>query len=664
MGKIINISVLYVEDEAGIRESIERLLNIRIETVYTAKNGKEALELLGRHSVDLIITDIRMPEMDGLTFIEHLRKEGIELPVIITTAFDEAEYMLKAIDLKVDKFIQKPIRISTLLETVVHLSDIILQKRELFRKRQQLESYRQVLEMTTLMMHSSATGEIIDVSDDLKEYFRTNVHKHMEITKLGDLFDEATVNEIIGEIQNLKIFHRTVSMYVGNKRFTMTLTAFPSLIEHDLPSEVTVLLQDITPILEGKEQIIQKLYTDPLTGLPNRQRLFAQLEKDESVLALIIVDIDSFSRINHLYGNETGDALIKEMAKVLAESWPKEHPFCLYRSYADRFVITTPNYPAENQRLFEEIAHAIALKIDQHKFEITENIELDISVTMGMSFGVKDDLFTEASIALNAAKNSKKVFECFCNLRGIKEQFQKNLFIQKKVKRALAENGIINYYQPIVDGEGEIVKYEALVRMRDPEKEGTILTPYDFLEIAKSSKNYVHLTMNVIKNALETFQTSPYGVSINLSYEDIANPQITIYLESMLEKFSGKQITIELLESEGLKDIDLTIEFCTRMKGYGALIAIDDFGSGYSNFEYFFDIPVDFLKIDGSLIKRVNDYKGYLVVEAISNFAKRLGVKTVAEYVENREIFEKLKKLEIDLFQGYYFSPPKPFEEL
>lgn len=660
----MNKIILYVEDDSGVRESIDRMLKIRMKTVYTAKNGREALEILGHNSIDLIITDIRMPEMDGLSFIEHLRKEDIDLPVIITTAFDEPEYMIKAIELKVDKFIQKPIRIAALLESVIHLSEIIIQKRELFMKRQQLESYRQVLEMTHMMMHISPQGEVLQMSNELKEYFRINSQQFIEIVKLADLFDTDTVRSILNDVHDLKIFHRTVPMMIGTKRFTMTLTAFLSVIDHDHPVEVTLLFQDITPILADKEEMIQRLYTDPLTGLPNRQRLFAELENDESMLTLIIIDIDSFSRINHLYGHQAGDELIRKMGEVLSECWPENHPYRLYRSDADRFVITTSSHPLMSPEIFAETAQTIALCIDTYKFEILDNIELDISVTMGMSAGEKDDLFTEASIALNAAKSAKKVFDCFCNLQGVKEQFQKNLFIQKKIKQALAGDGIINHYQPIVDVHGQTVKYEALVRMRDPDNGDILLSPYDFLDIAKSSKNYTNLTKKVIHSALEAFQDSPYGVSINLSYEDIANPQINAYLESMLEKFRGKSITLELLESEGLKDLQLTIDFCTRMKGYGALIAIDDFGSGYSNFEYFFDIPIDLLKIDGSLIKRVNDYRGYLVVEAINDFSKRIGVKTVAEYVENQEIFEKLKKLQIDFFQGYYFASPKPFEEL
>ena len=130
------------------------------------------------------------------------------------------------------------------------------------------------------------------------------------------------------------------------------------------------------------------------------------------------------------------------------------------------------------------------------------------------------------------------------------------------------------------------------------------------------------------------------------------------------EDFKNR-VVFEILESEGIKSYTEVSEFFKEIKKLGGRIAIDDFGSGYSNFEYILKLDVDFIKIDGSLIKNIDkDLYSQVIVETIINFAKKLGIRTVAEYVHSEEVYEMAKNLEIDYCQGYYLSPPKPFEEL
>jgi EAL domain-containing protein (putative c-di-GMP-specific phosphodiesterase class I) len=165
-------------------------------------------------------------------------------------------------------------------------------------------------------------------------------------------------------------------------------------------------------------------------------------------------------------------------------------------------------------------------------------------------------------------------------------------------------------------------------------------------------------------NAFRDFGESDIGFSINLSFDDIANPETAAYLEALFIKYPKANVTLELLESESLRNIEEPIVFFNRMKAYGAKIAIDDFGSGYSNFSHFFDMPLDILKIDGSVVKRIHEPRGYLALKTIITFAENLGVQTVAEFVEDKAIFEKLKGLGVNMYQGYYFSQPKPFDKL
>ena len=157
------------------------------------------------------------------------------------------------------------------------------------------------------------------------------------------------------------------------------------------------------------------------------------------------------------------------------------------------------------------------------------------------------------------------------------------------------------------------------------------------------------------------FKTNEIEFSINLSVMDIAEPQILDYIVMMLQRYSiGSRVVFEIVESEYIENFNIVTSFIDEVKKYGCKIAIDDFGTGYSNFEYLIKLKADYLKIDGSLIKNINtDYNAFLVVSTIVEFSKKLNMQTIAEFVENEEVFKIVQQLGIDYSQGYYFSTPK-----
>lgn len=164
----------------------------------------------------------------------------------------------------------------------------------------------------------------------------------------------------------------------------------------------------------------------------------------------------------------------------------------------------------------------------------------------------------------------------------------------------------------------------------------------------------------MIRSAFETVSTLNEAISINLSIDDMLDPILQEYLEEMLEHYGvGDKVILELLESEGIENFEAVEAFITKMKGYGCRIAIDDFGTGYSNFGYLMRLRADFIKIDGSMIRQLeHDRNARIIVETIVGFAKRMGIETVAEFVENDSIFAIVREIGIDYAQGYHFSPP------
>ena len=173
-------------------------------------------------------------------------------------------------------------------------------------------------------------------------------------------------------------------------------------------------------------------------------------------------------------------------------------------------------------------------------------------------------------------------------------------------------------------------------------------------------KFYNQITKIVINKACQKAQKSQTTVSLNLSIEDILNNDTVLYIEDELEKYGVADLIIfEILESENITDYEKIVTFINRVKKLGSKVAIDDFGSGYSNFVYLLKLKPDYIKIDGSIIKNMNDGENSsLITKTINDFAHSLGIKTIAEFVHCKEIFDIAKDIGIDEFQGYYFSEP------
>jgi EAL domain-containing protein (putative c-di-GMP-specific phosphodiesterase class I) len=264
-----------------------------------------------------------------------------------------------------------------------------------------------------------------------------------------------------------------------------------------------------------------------------------------------------------------------------------------------------------------------------------------------------------AQIAYKEAKSAKKSFCIYDKFSNKEQEYNKNIQTLKYIKEAVNTNKIIPYFQPIIDlKSGKINKYESLMRII--KEDGSIMPPADFLSIAKNSKIYHELSRMLIEKTFNTFKHSACEFSINLSFLDITDKKTTDFILQKLEQSGlGPWVIFELLESEGIENYKSIMSFIEDVKSYGSKIAIDDFGSGYSNFERLLELQVDLIKIDGSLIKHIDkndDMK--IITKMIANFAKELNIKTVAEYVHSEQIFKVIKELDIDFAQGFYLGEP------
>jgi diguanylate cyclase (GGDEF)-like protein len=409
---------------------------------------------------------------------------------------------------------------------------------------------------------------------------------------------------------------------------------------------------------EMLDSIEYQFYYDYLTGLKNRRALLEDLDEGKELLFMII-NIDKFEQINNLYGDEIGDKILLEYKDKFKELLPQTA--ILYKMHADEFgVISHGSMDLEE---FENIASYIISHLGKYEFKISEEKTVFINLTIGISHG-STLLLPNADMALKLAKKNKQHYLTYTDEMRTLKAYENRLSWTQRLMRAIDEDKIIPLFQPIVDCKTlEVIKYEALMRIKNGEDD--YIVPVHFLDISKENKIYSQLTLIMLQKTFAICKETKYKFSINLTKDDMANNEIIQFIEDEFKKSDfASNITFEILESEGINNYNEIISFIKIVKKYGATISIDDFGTGYSNFEYLIKLNFDYLKIDASMIKNIDkDEKSQLVTKTIVDFAKKIGVKTIAEFVSSKSILAKVQELEIDYAQGYYLGEPTTLVE-
>ena len=407
--------------------------------------------------------------------------------------------------------------------------------------------------------------------------------------------------------------------------------------------------RDITSQIMLERTNRKLAFYDQLTNLPNRQKISIDISKNHPD-SCVIFNIDEFKEINDFFGTENGDKILKDIA-----SWFSKFDFETYRIDGDEFAILF--YKDDSIEDIELKVENILNLFEEELFYI-ENEKIQIAFSAGIA-KVKDNLLTKADIAVHYSKEQKVKISIYKEDGNIEQKYKQNIAMASAIREALDDKRIIYHYQPILDQKTDkIYKYETLVRMVS--KEGRIIPPIEFLEISKKTKLYPYITREVLHQACNTFKNREENFSINLSIDDIKDINIVNeIIETIIETNTASRITFEILESEEIENYQEVRNFSKRIKEIGSKIAVDDFGTGYSNFEHILKLNVDYVKIDGSLIKGMeNNNKNRIIVETIVDFAKKIGAKTIAEFVYNEATYLISKEIGIDYLQGFYIGKP------
>ncbi|MFZ8860659.1 MAG: bifunctional diguanylate cyclase/phosphodiesterase, partial [Thermocrinis sp.] len=451
----------------------------------------------------------------------------------------------------------------------------------------------------------------------------------------------------------------------GKNDFVFFKTVFNQLFH-------IVRLMKVIEDLESAQLSVKFLSEyDPLTMLYNR-RTFERYVRDEieissktgSMFSIVLIDIDDFKLINNVYGHQTADMVLKELSERLKRSLRRmDIPA---RFGGDKFAVLLPYFSRDTARV---IAKRLQNKLSSAPVKMGDK-EIPISVSAVVVSYPQDgtseeELITYAEYLMWEAKRKGK---------GIvlsSEESTHKFSVVKELERSIVESlgkfSVVPFYQEIIDlKDMSIFGFEVLMRIKFNDR---FLSAEEFVNVAERIGAIQKLDFLLIERVFENYKffenKFPLFIFINMVPEN-ATEEFAEKVRALADKYSVplNKVIFEITERKAVEDIMQVVSFVRELKDEGFRFAIDDFGSGYSSFYYLKYLPVDFLKIEGEFIKTLpNSPTDRVFIEGIVSVAKKLGIKTIAEFVENEEVLEVVKDLGIDYAQGYYLGKPEPLEE-
>lgn len=555
----------------------------------------------------------------------------------------------------------KPFYLLTLAQQKNELGEIAALILEYEKQKQLLEHYKEALDENTIVSKTDAKGTITYVNEQFiaisgyeREELLGNPHN---IVRHPDNSPEF-FHEMWKELKSGKTWRGVVkNRRKDGSAYYVKSVIMPLFDSHQRIKEYMAIRYDVSELFEQ----IERLHKETLSELPNRKMLLEEIECSHSP-HLAIINISGFREINTLYGQSFGDAYLQSCAMTLQNHL--EENIRLFHLQGDEFALFC--HDGTPQEIFFEQCETL-LKTLSFTGVTVENKLYTLALRMGIAHGV-EYLYNRAEIAIKEARTNHHSIVLYDDNEGFKQRLQQDIKWDQTIRDALAHNRFTLFLQEIVPlhvKKNSRKKYELLIRLIDAK--GAVISPFHFIDLAKRLHLYAHITHFVLEHGFRLANELNCDISINITREDMMTSETSTLLFNLLAHHPAlhKRITLELVESESLEDSTDVRTFLQHARDKGCLIAIDDFGSGYSNFEYLLRLNVDFIKIDGTLIKNIDtDSNAYATVKAITHFAKNLGISVVAEFVHSEEVLVKVRELGIDYAQGFHLHKPSDMTEM
>ncbi|MBA1243093.1 sensor domain-containing phosphodiesterase [Pseudomonas japonica] len=434
------------------------------------------------------------------------------------------------------------------------------------------------------------------------------------------------------------------------------------------------IYEDITQSKLAQQRIERLAYTDNLTNLGNRPAFIRSLDERfasdvDTPLALMLVDIDNFKRINDSLGHQTGDKLLISLARRLRNSLSPSGTLARFASN-EFAVLLDDTDPEAGQQLALQVLKTLdkPMFVDNQLINVTASVGLACAPLHGRD---PQTLMKNAGLALHKAKaNGKHQVQVFTEALNAEASYK--LFVENNLRRALTQNELEVFYQPkLCLRTGRLLGMEALLRWNHPEK--GMIRPDQFISVAEETGLIIPIGKWVVRQAcrmskqLTAAGYGPLHVAINLSPKQFSDPDLVASISQILteEKLAPNLLELELTEGLLLEATEDTRQLLGQLKGLGLSLAMDDFGTGYSSLSYLKKFPIDIIKIDRSFINDIPTSQDDMeITSAVIAMAHNLKLKVVAEGIETAEQLNFLRRHRCDVGQGYLFDRPIPSARL
>jgi len=682
---------LVVDDESMVRRiARESLIHLGMNVIEAA-DGESALESFRAEHPDIVLLDVLLPSLDGFEVCAAIRElpEGRNTPVVIMTGQDELHTIHHAYEVGATDFVSKPFNWIVLSHRIRYILRSSRSAEELRRSRSRLLAVQKVARLgwwewdpqQDRMLLSDRAAEMTGIAAVERGIppaeFLARIHEE----------DRGRVQRALlrtaGEGIPLEVEFR-VRDAAGAERI---------LRQHAEPLEETdsgsplilATLQDATAQREAEEKIRFLVQYDRLTQLPNRSLLIERLEtaverarRHRDLVAVLLLDIDQFKRINDSLGHRAGDELLRQVAgrlgKCLRRTDVVARPddYVVARLGGDEFILLL-----EEIRRAEDAARVARRIFDAFRdpFEI-DGRELFVTVSIGiavypMDGSDSDALLKNADTAMYHAKEQGRNRFQFYSESMNASAFTR-LMLENSLRRALEREEFSVHYQPQIDVEtGRLVGVEALVRWSHPEL--GMVSPAEFVPIAEETGLIVSVGEWVMKRACLDTQKwhktihPALRLSVNVSGVQFMEENFCDKVFQVLD-LSGlppELLVLEVTESVVMGNVDKTVGNLKRLKSMGLRLAIDDFGTGYSSLAYLKRFPLDYLKIDRSFMRDIpNDTDNAAIARAVVAIARSLGLRVVAEGIETEAQDRFIREIGCQEGQGYLYGRPVPGEKM
>jgi diguanylate cyclase (GGDEF)-like protein len=439
--------------------------------------------------------------------------------------------------------------------------------------------------------------------------------------------------------------------------------------ELDLLESTSMRLAD--QLQKSETELIWQAEHDSLTGLKNRHRFrqdFQQILKNSKRFghegALLYFDLDQFKYVNDTSGHQTGDILLKLVADQIKKTI-RSTDICA-RLGGDEFALILPETEKDGAiKLADKIQEMLA-EISLPSEEYVHRTSASIGIVMFPTYGDNvEELVSNGDIAMYHAKdNGRGNTYLFSDSNSTREQFQQRLRWKDIIESALNEKRLTLYFQPILDTRSNTISHhEALLRVI--QDDGEILPPGTFIAEAEQAGLINLIDYHVLELALQYLSKhsdSVNKIAVNLSGKTINDENLVSHIIKLLSTYqvAPESIIFEITETAAVADILVASKIMKDINSIGCQFALDDFGIGFSSFYYLKQLPAQYIKIDGAFIRNItSNLDDQLFVQAISTVSSGLGKKTVAEFVENQEALDLIRKYGVDYAQGYHIGKPQ-----